>query len=718
MRRQILRRLLSFSLLAGAAAPLALGTQVAAAPPDKPNIILISTDDQSVLDMKYMPYTRQLLGGTAGATFRNALSPYPLCCPARATIVTGQHAHNHGVLSNKAPSGGYEGLRPLNDRTLPVWMHNAGYRTTFTGKYLNGYGEADPREVPPGWDNWHATVRGTYDYDSTHVNENGVVVDHTGEYQADITQRVTEEAITEGVATGQPFFIWQSDLAPHGACEKNATGCRWVPPKPAPQDVGTFKGEPSAAEHDPSFNERVVVEKPQRIRKLARFDGKYISRLRYINERRIESLQAVDRNVRDTVQLLDRLGQLDNTLIVFTSDNGLLLGQHRYKGKVLAYEASLRVPLYMRGPGVPAGRVDGMVSLVDVAATFAEAGNANPLLTLDGVSLRDVANGSVPAYNAIAIEAGPAFEDVPQDKYLYRGVRTPRYTYLVYPVTHEVELYDRKVDPYQLVNVAYRPTHAETRKALDAILQQLKDCSGSACHAATGSVPAPQPPQGPVHPDELGKVGRSRQVVTVTASSWSEARGVAVAWQKTGRAWYRVRGPVPVKLGARGMARLGEWRTGETVGGVHDVLSAFGKRVDPGGELTYRRIDANDRWPFDPESAATYNVFQTSRSGRATWRPRFETVFSAHPGSFDRALVTGYNRARRIYWSSGLRQRMAADPADVRRGSLLINTGTRVGPNGWVSMPTRDLTWLVRWSDPAQHPKIVVGTPKYLRGVL
>jgi arylsulfatase A-like enzyme/L,D-peptidoglycan transpeptidase YkuD (ErfK/YbiS/YcfS/YnhG family) len=720
MRRAALRSLTSFLLLAGTvAATAAAGPEVAAAPPlDRPNIVLITTDDQSVADLRHMPFTRELLGG-AGVTFDDAVSPYPLCCPARATLMTGQHAHNHGVLANNPPVGGYEAMRPLNDRSLPVWLQNAGYRTTFAGKYLNTYGHQDLTEVPAGWDNWHAMVRGVYDYNSAKVNENGTVVDHTGEYQADVTQDATEEAILAGAETGTPFFIWQSNLAPHGACTYGDSGCTWGPPVPAAQDKGRFDGLPFFAERFPDFNERVVVDKPARIRRIGRISDRIVSRLRDWNEANVESLQAVDRNVRDTVALLDSLGQLDNTLIVFASDNGYLLGQHRWRGKTLGYEDSLRIPMLMRGPGVPQGTVvDDTVSLVDIPATFAAVAGAVPLLPLDGLSLLDVAQGLRPGYDALAIEAGPAYPDIPEDEYMYRGVRTARYTYMEHPVTGELELYDREVDPRQLVNVAYRPTHRATRDALKGMLAVLRDCAGPTCHQVTGTVPDPEPAEGPVHPDELAASAGRRQLVTVTAPRWDAKRGIAVAWQKHGRTWRKVRGPVTVALGAEGMSLAGRRVAGTTPAGVHRIASGFGLRPAPDTALKYRRLDANDRWPHDRLSEQTYNVLQPFRSPKATWRKRNEVVFADHTGSFDRGLLVDFNRVRRTYWSPLRRQWMARVPANVRKGSFVVHTGSRVGRMGWLSMPTRDLTWLMHWTKPEQGTRLVVGTPRHLRSKL
>lgn len=713
-------------MVAAAIALIAVAAGVSAPRPaeatsgDRPNIILITTDDQSVEDLRHMPYTLSLLGG-GGVTFDDAISPYPLCCPARASIMTGQQAHNHGVLANEPPAGGYQGLRPKNDRTLPVWLKNAGYETTFVGKYLNEFGHDDPHEVPAGWDDFHASFRDEYDYENAWFDDNGTVNHHVGDYQPEMAQRITEESARRAVADGRPFFVWQSNLAPHGSCPMVDGSCRWSPATPAEQDRGTFAGLPLYSETEPSFDERVVVDKPARIRRLARIPDDKLPEWRSLNQANVESLQAVDRNVRDTVDMLRSLGQLDNTLIIFSSDNGYLLGQHRYRGKTLGYEESVRIPMLMWGPGVgvPQGtHVDKTVSLVDIAATIADAADAEPLLTLDGLSLLDVVQGRSNGYDAMAIEAGPALAGVPLDQYLYRGVRTKRYTFMRHPVTGELELYDRKVDPYQLTNVAYRPTHRATRQALEALLARLSTCVGATCHDTTAVVPDPEPPQGPVHPDELESSVGAQQLVTVTASGWDARRGVAVAWQKRGPSWYAVRGPVSVALGASGMSSASPRPAGATPAGVYSVASAIGTRPDPGGALSYRRLGADDRWAHDPRSWGTYNVLEPSRPPIAGWRRSREVLFSGYPGSFERGLVLGYNRPRQLFWAPKRRQWMAKVPADVSKGSLLIHTGRRVGDMGWISMPTGDLRWLVRWADPRQRTRVVIGTPSYLRDFL
>jgi len=628
-------------------------------PQTRPNIVLITTDDQTVADLEHMPYTRRLLGA-AGTTFTDAISPFPLCCPARASLMTGQHAHNHGVLSNVAPHGGYQALRPLNSQTLPNWLQDVGYRTVFAGKYLNGYGRGDKTEVPAGWDDWNAAVHNVYNYWDTSVNHNGEVVDRSGEYVADLTQEVMERTIAEGARSPRPFFVWQSNLAPHGACHPKVyeQGCRWSWPMVDTEDENRFTDLPLATQRHPAFGERVVADKTRYVQNLKPLDAQRVTRMTNAHRYRVRSLQAVDRNVRGTVQQLEATGQLDETVIIFASDNGYMQGQNRWVGKTLPYEDSLRIPMLMRGPGVPAGtRVSQTTSLVDVPATIADIADADAALVQDGRSLMDVANGGR-GYRALAIEAG-AVEEALDGGYFYRGVRTRRYTYLEYPQTGERELYDRKLDPGQTVNVAYRPTHREARHALAEMLEELRSCVGADCRTVSGPIPPPDPRQGPVHPDELASAADATHLVTVTGHGWRSRQGTAVAWEKRGESWRRVRGPITVQLGNEPMARPDVWRLP--------------------GDRTHERV-------------------------------------SDYRGWFQHGAVFDWDLPPRISAVPELAQRVSGGPAVAGKGGLMLHTGDRPDRHDWIAMPAEDLRWLLRWvSGEPGNSKVVVGTPGFLR---
>src|SRR3954449_10271131 len=160
--------LIAGALLAGPASarPVGAGTG------NKPNILVVMTDDQALADLKYMPHVRKLIGAQ-GTSFTNAVDSFPLCCPARATFITGQYAHNHGVAGNFYPYGWYGMKHRAN--TLPRWLQKAGYRTALIGKWLNGYGARDAHgEVPVGFNTWRGLLDvSAYDYFNFVMNRNG-----------------------------------------------------------------------------------------------------------------------------------------------------------------------------------------------------------------------------------------------------------------------------------------------------------------------------------------------------------------------------------------------------------------------------------------------------------------------------------------------------------------------------------------------------------------
>lgn len=440
------------------------------------------TDDMRADDLQYMPHTQRLLADQ-GVTFDQMLSPYPLCCPARAEVLSGQYSHNNGVQGNAWPRGGYYKLD--NSNTLPVWLHNAGYETAFMGKYLNEYGDRDPLEIPPGWDNWDGSLGNVYDYSSATTNQLGQVTPHPGVYQTSLFDARTTDLIDQYASSDRPFFLWTSYVTPHLECSfadapPKARSC-WHPPPPAYGDNGTFAGY--TLPDDPAVNEADMSDKSRFMQRLPLLSPNRVAALREARISRIEALQSVDRAVADLVDELKSTGQYDNTYLLFTSDNGVQLGEHRWQGKILGYEGSLRVPLIVSGPGIPPGRVRHQtVTMVDVAATIAAATGASPGRITDGESLLPLARGDVPdgRDRVVPLEAGPI--DNTSSGWLYRGVRTDRYTLLVWR-NGDVELYDRRRDPYEMDSVAGRPSYAGVRARLEQQLKTLENCKGTACMA-------------------------------------------------------------------------------------------------------------------------------------------------------------------------------------------------------------------------------------------
>src|SRR3954447_4232792 len=419
-----------------AAIPAAASARPASKASDgRPNILVVMTDDQAAADLAKMPNVRRLLA-RQGTSFSNAVDSFPLCCPSRATFITGQYAHNHGVVGNFYPYGWYGMKGPGN--TLPAWLQKAGYRTALIGKWLNGYGAVDAHgEAPKGFDIWRGLLDvSAYDYSNFVMNMDGklkawgdkdfarklvefanIEVDDqpdsiqsiyakleelfgprpftywgaptTKAYSPDVTGKVTEGLVKAERKQDDPFFIWWTPAAPHR--EDVATtlmGRQGPDPRPAPRYEQ--KSQSYTLPRPPSFNESDTTDKSQNFQsKTPVLSDAQIAQLQLDYEGRAGSMLAVDDHVGKLIDILKDTDQLKNTEIVFVSDNGWLQGEHRVPGdKFLPYEESLKVPLVIRGPGIPKGQtVDGQVSNIDFAPTLLDWADAKAGRTVDGVSL-------------------------------------------------------------------------------------------------------------------------------------------------------------------------------------------------------------------------------------------------------------------------------------------------------------------------------------------
>jgi arylsulfatase A-like enzyme len=490
-RRRVLAIGALAALLAGAAVTFE-GAAPAQTAQAKPNVVVVMTDDQTVEQMQVLKRVRGLIG-RAGTTFTRNFSTFPVCCPSRATYLTGQYSHNHDVRSNKPGSGGFYKLDSSN--TLPVWLRDAGYATAHIGKYLNGYGTRGPREVPAGWQEWHGSVDPTtYNFFNYCLNENGRLMAYGAyprlatscpnaeqrprTYQGDLYSRKAVGYINRRAPAAQPFFLSVAYLAPHAGGPNDGQQRCLGSAKPAPRHRGAYAGAPLP--RPPGFNEPDVSDKPAFIRKLPRLNSRQIAGVRTKYQCRRESLLAVDEGVGAMVAALRAKGELDNTLFIFTSDNGFFQGEHRVKGgKLKVYEPSVRVPALMRGPGVPRDKsVRELTGNIDLASTIVDAAGAQPRRTLDGVSLLELARRpSLFAGRDIVLENGP--DDGPGNP-RYSAIRTSRYKYVQY-VTGERELYDLQYDAYEQRSLHNSPRHAHVRRRLARGLARLRDCSGATC---------------------------------------------------------------------------------------------------------------------------------------------------------------------------------------------------------------------------------------------
>jgi N-acetylglucosamine-6-sulfatase len=425
----------------------------------KPSIVLIYTDDQPVQTMFAMPRVRSRLAGR-GVVFRNGFVVNPLCCPSRANVLTGQFSHSTGVYRNDPPHGGVDDFDPSS--TFATWLDDAGYRTGYFGKYFNHY---DQRHgIPPGWDRWVAFtgVREGgrfYDYD---FNVDGVI-EHHGEDPRDYSTTLLAHRAAAFIRSSDgPVLLQYAPFAPH------------VPGIAAPGDEDAFSDlEPW---RPPNFNERDVSDKPSWLQAMPRLDERNRRYIDDIRKKQIQSLLAVDRGVDRILDALAATGRLSNTLIVYTSDNGLGWGEHRIRGKQTPYEESIRVPFIVRyDPLTEPGSTDRRFVLsIDLAPTFADLAGV-PAPDVDGRSLlpllsEEAGGPATPWRRSFLIEH--MLDSLHLKVPTYCALRTPRYTYVLY-ANGEDELYDLVADPYQLRNRADRPAErARVRKLRAEVLER------------------------------------------------------------------------------------------------------------------------------------------------------------------------------------------------------------------------------------------------------
>ena len=277
-----------------------------------------------------------------------------------------------------------------------MWLQNAGYYTAMIGKYLNGYSNNPP--VPPGWSEWQAAAPDTQEvYDYT-LNQQGTLV-HLGTDPADFKQDVlTRRAVNfvdRRAPMPRPFFLWLTYTAPHGGGpdpNPNPPGNCGNTAKPAPRHANAFDSEPLP--RPPNFNEADVSDKPAAIRNLPRLTASRIADIQRQYRCRLESLLSVDEGVEGhRGRSSGPRASSPSTFLIFTSDNGFFHGEHRIPaGKTRIYEESVRVPLVIRGPGIPQGAtVDDLVINADLAPTIVGAAEATPGLVMDGRSLIPIA---------------------------------------------------------------------------------------------------------------------------------------------------------------------------------------------------------------------------------------------------------------------------------------------------------------------------------------
>lgn len=439
-----------------------------------PNIVLLLTDDQRFDELGPIPRTVRLIGG-AGVTFSNYNAMRPLCGPQRATILTGQYQHNHHV---NCTDTSWQALQRKDD-LLPVWLQKAGYRTGYIGKLINGL--SSTAQPPAGWtpDLWRNGGSDPvycgfwlHDPDTDGRKRYGELKwpCDQGVYQTDVEAELAAEVVRREASVPGPFFLGVGFSAPHTGAPQDPSAplALAVPP---PRYLGAFDSVDMP--HNPAFNEADASDKPRPVRKMLLSEPK-VANIERAWRRAQEAEMAIDDAVATIVRALEESGELDNTVLIFTSDNGYERGEHRLNdGKGQPYTESVRLPLLIRGPGFPSGTtVSSLVSTVDLAPTILDLADAAPgLRTIDGQSILPLLDGTALARSRLLVEGG-----------VWRSLLTADgWQFTSWYLANQRELYDLNADPWQLENLAndpaYKPKLAELRTELDAV----KKCVGSAC---------------------------------------------------------------------------------------------------------------------------------------------------------------------------------------------------------------------------------------------
>jgi len=440
----------------------------------RPNVIIILTDDQPFHTVDYMPAVKkQLMAG--GVVFQNGFSTTPLCCPSRVSILSGQYVHNHEVYTDRMPMGG---APKFDDTTsMAIWLKDAGYQTAYFGKYLNGYEDLVPYGVvPPGWDEWKAflgkNIKADDDigslqyYFNFSMSENGAPVEYPKSKNNFSTDVVTNNALAFiRDQRDTPFFMLLGYYNPHS------------PYVSAPRHKDTFRAGDDYWDwvqyRPPNFNEEDIRDKPDYIGQLSPFSPEEVDT---VHKQILRSLLSVDDGVASITAALEKAGLSQNTIIVFLSDNGLTLGDHRFGAtKNCPYEACIKVPFIVYAPGYYAPRTDThLVANIDLAPTITQWTGASVPAYVDGVGMKSLLEDPSSEWRQdILLEHWPTEEGVGSIIPQFYSVRTLEWKYTEYS-TGEVELYDLVNDPYELQNLAGKGDYKDIQAELVIKLQKLK----------------------------------------------------------------------------------------------------------------------------------------------------------------------------------------------------------------------------------------------------
>ena len=461
-----------------------------------PNIVLILADDFS---MNLMSQDQDILSQTMpnlarmirdGVTFHHYFVTDSLCCPSRTTIFTGLLPHNSGVFTNSKPDGGFFAFQANDDasKTFAVTLQRAGYATAMMGKYLNGY-MPQKDGVPIGWSEWDVAGNGYANFNYV-LNENGVLR-LPGPHLTDEISILGRKFIAANA--DRPFFLELATFSPHGPC---------VPPvryNNAFADIRYPQG--------PAYDARPDASAPAWLKAIPPLTDKEKATMFATFQRRLQSDKGIDDMIGALRAQLVSLGIADNTYVIFTSDNGLHMGEYSLRsGKLTPFDTDIRVPLVVVGPQIAPGRgVDPLAGNLDLAPTFAAIAKAPKLASTDGRSLLPWLTGTDPGAwrSSLLVEHHQvkgasdnpdAAEKNGGDPPTYAALRTEAGLYVEY-VTGEVSYYDLTLDPDAQINIAANLTKDQLA-GFHAALAANTACHGpGVCWAAQSSALPQASPQ-------------------------------------------------------------------------------------------------------------------------------------------------------------------------------------------------------------------------------
>ncbi len=439
----------------------------------RPNILFIFMDDANTDVLKAMDNVNERIKAR-GATFENATFAKALCCPNRAAMLRGQFPHNTNVLDNHPPNGGYQTFAStgLERDTYATTINGSSYDTFYAGKYFNGYSAKHMNRKPPGWDFWYGSSPSGKCF-----SDNGVK-SCPSRFRSTLHDRwLANQAVPWIRAAGgreRPFLATLSFHNPHTPSEYPAT----------------YAGRYSSAVNDsPSYDEADVSDKPKWIQNRSRFNPQEDAELTRRYRDRLRAADFSDDQIGRVLDALHRSGESDDTYVVFWSDNGYHVGEHRLVDKTSPYVEASRLPLFVKGPGIGASATEkAVINAVDIRATLEDMAvpQANSPAYEDGHSFLPIAQGDAGGWPPYTYSESPQPTDGGsggQSRPAYRAVYTATTAYNYYPETGEEEFYDLTEDPFQLdgtVSTSEESLIEDHRRAL----VRFTGCEGQTCRQA------------------------------------------------------------------------------------------------------------------------------------------------------------------------------------------------------------------------------------------